>query len=178
MAKLSVSEIPGLRPALNPDAPWSAKVKKGKAARDMATRVVYVIAQEGDVTCKIGCTSNIKKRLGQLSRETGKAMHIMFWAEFQHEDSFRIERAAINLLRRMPDAPQKGEWFKVAPAIPAEAILRVAANVGVRPINQAGIPGSVEHSVSEVEEMLMEVGRDVVANFKTNSHNRTGTNYT
>lgn len=178
MAKLSVSEIPGLRPALNPDAPWSAKAKKSKPARGIPTRVVYVFAREGECFSKIGCTSNIKKRLQSLRVETKKDLHIMFWAEFYHKDAFCIERAAINILRQMPNVPENGEWFNLQPAVLAEAILLVAGHRGIRPIYSAGIPGSVDHSVSEVEDMLLELHRDMVANFKTNHHNRTGTIYT
>lgn len=156
MAKSSIINSVPVRPAMTPDAPWSSKVTKPDKATERETAVVYVIGAEDGERYKIGCTTQLKRRLSQLARSEGERMHMHFWAEFDRCNAFEVEARALRDARSAHGLSGKGEWFLSTAQSLAMTILSAASSLGIKPMVHAGWPGAMDPSPTEIEELLSE----------------------
>jgi len=142
MAEKYLSGKSQVRPALDPGAPWAANAAK-QSRNDSGDRyVVYCITVEGLELLKVGRTKQLKKRLASLQRETGKSLHISYWAEFSRSQSKDVERCA--LIRLRGQFPSEGEWSLASPMFGAAAIRSASEFLGLRPAYEAGAPTDEE----------------------------------
>ena len=156
MADHHIPSAPRVRPAMEPDAPWSDRCMKTLNATERGTAVVYVVGEEGGGRFKIGCTTQLKKRIQQLSTGEGKKLHMQFWAEFPRAVAFKVEGASLKEIRDRLSIKGRGEWFNLGAQEMARAILDAASSLGVKPIIHAGFPGALDPSPTEVELLLSE----------------------
>lgn len=156
MAKPSLSDSFRIRPAMSQDAPWSSRATKAGKASDRASAVVYVIGAEGGERYKIGCTTQLRKRLTQLARAEGEQLHMHFWAEFDRSVAFEIETRALRDARAFHGVKGRGEWFTSTAQALAAMILAAADSLGIKPIIHAGWPGALDPSPTEIEKLLSE----------------------
>jgi len=139
-----------VRPARDPAAPWASNAARQSRESDGTRAVVYCIAVEGVPLVKIGRTTRLKKRMGELQAEVGRSLHVAYWAEFSDEDSKDIERCALMRMRRHFDS--EGEWSLADPVFGAAAIMGAASFMGVAPNFEAGAP-SEEDADDELAEL-------------------------
>jgi len=138
-----------MRNAMQPEAPWSDKAKKAKPLLERQTAVVYVVGAEEDEWNKMGCTTQLKSRVSQLSTQRGKKLQVKFWAEYPRETAKRVEGLAKKDLRGVE---RMGEWFNAH----EEKLARSIVDQHERPIAMGGFPGSEGENLSEVQEHLAE----------------------
>ena len=155
MAEQLLPHESGIRPRRDLTAPWSPAPLSIK--RDKTRAVVYVIGEDGAQRCKVGASSGLKRRLADLRDQTRINLHTQFWAEFDRPLAFRVERAALILLRdaRISQS-QETEWFDIFPEDAARAVLEAMRALRANPRSLAGFPGAMDCEPSEIEEVLSE----------------------
>src|SRR5262245_13425041 len=92
-----------------------AQLSISDAARVTGVPVVYLIAEHWDAPlCKIGVTTNLRRRLATLRRNSPFHLHVLAtWPMLTPEATYRFEQY---VLRRYRQYRQRGEWFKLTPA--------------------------------------------------------------
>lgn len=155
MAKVSLAPKSKVRPARDPAAPWAANARRQRRESTGKRAVVYCVTVEGMPLVKIGRSGHLKSRIAKLKSDTGRDLHIAYWAEFSTEDAKDVERCALLRMRRYYDS--EGEWSLAEGEHGADAICRSAEFLGVRPEFAAGDPSS-ESEVDEYEALRRNVG--------------------
>lgn len=93
-------------------------------------RYVYVIS-DNDGNCKIGISRNPISRFQTIQNATHRRLAMIHRIAFDDDDAPKVELAVHHDLARNRRA---GEWFVVAPDQALATILRVSAEIGVRPV--------------------------------------------
>jgi hypothetical protein len=163
MAKDSVAPKATPRPALDTSAPWAANAARQQREGDGSREVVYCVTVPGLSLVKIGRTSQLKKRLSQLSTELGKPLFIAYFAEFKPDDARDVERCALLRMRKHYEC--SGEWSLTDPICGVAALRSAWGFLGVNPAFEGGAPHE-EETDDEIAEVRVNtaVRRHVNAN--------------
>lgn len=139
MANKSLPIEDGLRPALNPEAPWSDRAKKKLPFQERPRAVVYVVGASTLPMVKVGRTTELKRRVAKLSNESGKKVNILFFAELSRQDANAVEAMVKRLAGKLTDN-KSGEWFALTAEVVARLVLFSIDRLGVRVFSTAGDP--------------------------------------
>lgn len=145
-----------VRAAMDLSAPWAAKFKRSRPGDSLDRAVVYVIGEEGGAWVKVGRTASIKDRLNSLAARHRSNLHMMFWMELPAHAAIRVESAALNRLCKIRPPILGREAFDLPADVAACAIVFSARRLGYKTARMAGLPGAMDASLSEVEEMLAQ----------------------
>jgi len=156
MAEYFLPHLQEIRPARDKQAPWSSLGNKARPLKGRLRAVVYVLEQVDGPVCKMGRTTQLKKRLSEIERDVGSPMAIAFWAEYVAVDAKAVERLALKMAGDCVKPYRGAEWFHSGSKLLAESVLLSARHLGIRHIAQAGIPEGVDHYVSDEAVMIHE----------------------